>query len=744
MKPAADIGSRVLLRRLRQVMAQAGDAQARLDRIVQVIATNMVAEVCSIYLRRDSETLELCATEGLRAEAVHRTRMKIGRGLVGRIAQKAEPFSTKDAPRAPGFEYRPETGEDLYNSFCGVPIQRLGDVMGVLVVQNEAERDYTEDEIDALEVTAMVIAEMADAGRLMGEGFDQARRAPRSYHAVGGSEGSAIGVVHLHEPKLAIENPFTDDIEGEQARLAEAMDDLRGEVDKLVDADLAGASAEYRDVLEAYRMFAHDKGWLRRLNEAIGAGVIAEVAVERVQSAARSRMERAANPYLRDRLHDLDDLANRLLRRLSGGSAAEMPTDAVLVGRSIGPGELLDHGKRLKAVVLEEGGVGSHAAIIARTLAIPMVIGAERIVAEADNGDPIVVDGDTGAAHVRPLDGVLDAYREKIAGQAEAEATFKALRKKPATTKDGAAISLQINAGLLSDMPQLHETGADGVGLYRTELQFLTRPTLPRRSDQAALYGRVLDQAQGARVAFRTLDIGSDKVLPYMKRPKEDNPALGWRAVRVGLDKPMAMKMQLQSLLRGAGARPLTVMFPFIADESEFYAIREILFDTRAKLEKLGYTMPSELTIGAMLETPSLAYASDRFFADVDFLSVGGNDLAQFFFAADRGNERVRQRYDVLSGSFLAFLRFVVARADAAGTSLSFCGEAAGRPTDAVALAAIGFRALSMRPAAIGRVKYALRSVSLEEARLSIAAAEAAGAPIRAALDALLDDPLLR
>ncbi|MEO1612235.1 MAG: phosphoenolpyruvate-utilizing N-terminal domain-containing protein, partial [Pseudomonadota bacterium] len=422
MKPAADIGSRVLLRRLRQVMARAGDPQARLDRIVQVIATNMVAEVCSIYLRRDVETLELCATEGLRAEAVHRTRMKVGRGLVGRIAETAEPYSTKDAPRAPGFEYRPETGEDLYNSFCGVPIQRLGDVMGVLVVQNEAARDYTEDEIDALEVTAMVIAEMADAGQLMGEGFDQARRAPRSYRAVGGSEGAAIGVVHLHEPKLAIANPFTDDIEGEQARLSEAMDDLRGEVDALVDADLAGASAEYRDVLEAYRMFAHDKGWLRRLNEAIGAGVIAEVAVERVQSAARSRMERAANPYLRDRLHDLDDLANRLLRRLSGGSSAEMPADAVLVGRSIGPGELLDHGKRLKAVVLEEGGVGSHAAIIARTLAIPLVIGAERIVAEADNGDPIVVDGDLGAAHLRPPDSVLEAYREKIAGQAEAEA----------------------------------------------------------------------------------------------------------------------------------------------------------------------------------------------------------------------------------------------------------------------------------------------------------------------------------
>ncbi|MEM7524339.1 MAG: phosphoenolpyruvate-utilizing N-terminal domain-containing protein, partial [Pseudomonadota bacterium] len=509
MAPTADVGSRVLLRRLRQVMAQSGDAQERLDRIVSVIATNMVAEVCSIYLRRDERTLELCATEGLRPEAVHRTRMKVGGGLVGRIAERAEPYATSDAPNAPGFEYRPETGEEIYRSFCGVPIQRLGNVMGVLVVQNAASRDYEEDEIDALEVTAMVIAEMADAGRLMGEGFDQARLAPRSYRGVAAADGAAIGVVHLHEPKLAIANPFTEDVEGERARLDEAMGEIREEVDALVAADLAGASTEYRDVLEAYRMFAHDKGWLRRLHEAVASGVIAEVAVERVQSAARSRMERAANPYLRDRLHDLDDLANRLLRRLHGGGGGRMPDDAVLVARSIGPGELLDHGKALKAVVLEEGGVGSHAAVVARALAIPMVVGAERLVAEATNGDQVIVDGDLGSAFLRPLPNVVDAYEEKIATAEEAQARYRAIRDKPARTRDGVNVTLSINAGLLSDMPNLFETGAEGVGLYRTELQFLTRPTLPRRSDQAALYGRVMDAAQGAPVAFRTLDIGS-------------------------------------------------------------------------------------------------------------------------------------------------------------------------------------------------------------------------------------------
>lgn len=731
MPPAADVGSRVLLRRLRQVMARPGDAQTRIDRIVAAIAVNMVAEVCSIYLRRDETTLELCATEGLRAEAVHSTTMQVGQGLVGRIAERAEPFQSADAPRAPGFEYRPETGEEIYSSFCGVPIQRLGKIIGVLVVQNAAVRVYSEDEVDALEVIAMVIAEMADAGRLTGEGFDLVRQAPRVYRAVGAADGAAIGVVHPHEPKLAITNPFTDDIAGERARLDAAMSNLRAEVDMLVKADLGAAPAEYRpteyrDVLEAYRMFAHDKGWLRRLGEAVESGVVAEVAVERVQSAARSRMERAANPYLRDRLHDLDDLANRLLRQLTGASPRTTPQNAVLVGRSIGPGELLDHGKALSAVVMEEGGVGSHAAIVARALAIPMVVGAERVVAESEPGDPIIVDGDLGAAFLRPLDNVRAAYVEKIASAEEAQLRYRALRDEPAETLDGTTIALAINAGLLSDMPNLFESGAGSVGLYRTELQFLTRPTLPRRSDQAALYGRVLDAAQGAPVVFRTLDIGSDKVLPYIKRVKEENPALGWRAVRVGLDKPFALKMQFQALLRGAGQRPLSVMFPFIAEEGEFYQARAILLQTRARLEGLGYTMTCDLKIGAMLETPSLAYASDHFFREVDFLSVGGNDLLQFFYAADRSNERVRRRYDALSAPFFTFLRDLAARSDEAGTPLSFCGEAAGRAEDAVALAALGFRMLSMRPASIGPVKYALKSVNLGE--------------VRAAIDAVLRD----
>lgn len=718
MSPSGTLGPRALLRRLRQVMAEPGEGQERLDRIANVIAENMVAEVCSIYLRRGERMLELCATKGLRPEAVHTTRMRIGQGLVGRIAERAEPFTTADAPNEPGFEYRPETGEEIYSSFCGVPIQRLGQIIGVLVVQNAAARQHDEEEIDALSVVAMVIAEMAESGQLTGgEGVDLARGSAQTYSAIGGVEGAAIGVVHLHEPKLAVTQPFTDDVEKELVRLDIAMNGLRDEVDALLTDDLSGATGEYRDVLEAYRMFAHDKGWLRRLNESVQSGVVAEVAVERVQSEARSRMERAANPYLRDRLHDLDDLANRLLKRLSGTEEQEIPENAILVARHIGPGELLDYGKSIGGLVLEEGGVGSHAAIVARAMEIPMVVGAERIVAHAQNGDPIALDGDAGTVFLRPDEALFDAMSEKIAAAEAARARYEALRDLPATSKDGQTTGLFINAGLVSDLPQLFESGAQGVGLYRTELQFLIRASMPNRTDLAAVYGRVLDAAKGAPVVFRTLDIGSDKVLPYMRRPQEDNPALGWRAVRVGLDRPHIMKMQLQALLRGAGARPLTIMFPFIADEAEFYQARDYLTESHNWLQSRGYTVSDDITVGAMLETPSLADASDRFFQEVDFLSVGGNDLLQFMFAADRGNERVRRRYSALHPAFLRYLRRVTERAADHDVRLSFCGEAAGRPLEALALTGIGFRSLSMRPVSIGPVKAMLRSVKLGEVK---------------------------
>ena len=730
MADGIETESRKLLGRLRDAMASDDAGQARLDKITHLIASSMGCEVCSIYLFRDEDTLELCATEGLKADAVHETRMKMGEGLVGRVAKRKRIINTPNAPQAPGFRFMPETGEELYSSFLGIPVQRLGEMLGVLVVQSKAAREFSADEVYALEVVAMVLAEMTELGAFVGEGAAMSARHSQAVLIRGtvAQEGVAEGHVWLHEPRVVVSKLVADDPASETARLNEAVDDLRVSVDQMM--AMAGGDKDQQQVLEAYRMFANSKGWLRRMEEDIGRGLSAEAAVEKEQSLARARMGQAADAYLRERLSDLDDLSNRLLRILTGqgsNTGAEMPTDPILVARNIGPAELLEYGRSLRGIVLEGGSVGSHAAIVARALAIPLIVHASRVTNDALNGDRIMVDGEQGVVHLRPEETVASAFRDKIAMQAEAQERYASIRDKPAITKCGTRVGLHMNAGLMADLPSLDGSGAEGVGLFRTELQFLVRSQMPKRSELSALYSRVLDAASGKRVVFRTLDIGSDKVLPYMKPNDEPNPALGWRAIRVGLDKPGMMRMQLQALIRAANGRPLSVMFPFVAQFEEYRAARAEMDKTLAREARLGHVLPSQIEVGAMLETPSLAFAPTKFFEEVEFLSIGGNDLKQFFFAADRENELVRRRYDTLNVSFLTFLENIVDRCRETGTPRSFWGEDAGRPIEALCFAAIGITTLSMRPASIGPVKSMLHRSDLGEIREVIHAARDRG-----------------
>ena len=719
MAQTSETESRKLLGALRNAMAEDSAGQARLDKIVQLTAGSMRSEVCSIYLFRDSETLELCASKGLNATAVHQTRMRIGEGLVGRVARFNRVINTADAPSAKGFRFMPETGEEIYSSFLGVPIQRLGESLGVLVVQSKEAREFSADEIYALEVVAMVLAEMTELGAFVGDGdaLSPRHKNPVTFQGLSGQEGVSEGVVYLHEPRVVVTNPISDDPEVEKIRLEGALDKLRISVDQML-TDAQIGDGEHLEVLEAYRLFAHSKGWRRRMEEDIQRGLSAEAAVEKEQSTARSRIGQSKDAYLRERLHDLDDLSNRLLRLLTGqgsNTGAEVPQNPVLVARNIGPGELLDYGQNLCGIVLEEGSVGSHAAIVARALAIPLVIHAKGIVTEALNGDRIMVDGDQSTVHLRPDEGVQKAVQDKIAMMQQAADRYVKIREKPAQAKCGTIVELLMNAGLMADLPSLPTSGAEGVGLFRTELQFLTQNKMPKRAELVTQYTRVMDAAKGRKVVFRTLDIGSDKVLPYMAPQDEPNPAMGWRAIRVGLDKPGILRMQLQALLRATAGRDLTVMFPFVAQYDEFRDAKAELERAKLREIKLGHTLPKNIQVGAMLETPSLAFAPDRFFKEVDFLSIGGNDLKQFFFAADRENERVRKRYDTLNTSFLNFLEQIVGRARNSETQLSFCGEDAGRPLEAACFAALGIQTLSMRPASIAPVKHLIRRIDLKE-----------------------------
>ncbi len=736
--PGAAASPRLLLRRLRQALAAPGDGQQRLDQIVTLIAHSMAAEVCSVYLIRGQDTLQLSATEGLKAEAVHEARLKIGEGLVGVIARDGRPVVTAKAREHPEFRYLPETGEERYSSFLGVPIQKLGRTMGVLVVQNERPLNYSEEESEALSLVAMVIAEMAEAGTLLtnatGEGEHHSRE-PIHIQAQGAADGVAIGPAHLHEPKLLLPNPIAEDPAHERARLQDALGRLRADIDAMLDGDGVADEGEHREVLETYRMFANDRGWVRKLNEYIVSGLTAEAAVDAARTEARAKLRGAHDAYLRERFDDMDDIAQRLMRRLITPDAdAAMPaTGAILVARTLGPGEIMDYPRGLLGgIVLEEGAISSHAAIVARAMDVPLIVQAGGITREAETGDPMIVNGDQGHVHIRPREDVVTAYEEKLSLRAQEKATFAALRDLPSRTLDGCDVTLYMNGGLVADLPSLDESGAEGVGLLRTELHFMLNKAMPTREDQARFYGHVLDKADGRLVNFRTLDIGSDKVLPYLKQPREENPALGWRAIRVGLDRPVVLRMQLQAMLRAAAGRPLRVMFPMVAAFAEFEKARGMLLEEAEKVD--AEMRPESLKIGAMLETPSLAFAQRRFFEMADFVSIGGNDLVQFFFAADRTNERTAGRYEVTHPAFLSLVRMIVERCGEAGTELSFCGEAAGRPLDALALSAMGIRALSMRPASIGPVKRALRAADLAALYAVAEDAEASGQRVRDAL----------
>ncbi len=738
-------GPRVLLKRLREVMAEPVSAQERLDKIVVLIAANMVAEVCTVYVLRVDGSLELYATEGLSREAVHLTVLKPGEGLVGLVAAEAEPLNLPDAQTHPAFSYKPETGEEIYHSFLGVPVLRAGNTLGVLVVQNRAYRTYSEEEVEALQTTAMVLAEMIASGELTAlakPGAEPAARRAVNVQGLALAEGIGLGRVVLHEPRVLVKNFIADDVQRELTRLDQSVDTLRASIDVMLEEEGMARAGEHRDVLEAYRMFAHDRGWLHKLREAVMTGLTAEAAVERVQSDTRARMLRQTDPYLRERLHDLDDLANRLLRELvglnDGQKREEVPENAIIVARNMSPAALLDFDRtRLRGLVLEEGAPTSHVAIVARALGVATVGQIANATGLVDPGDAIIVDGDAGDVHMRPPPDLEAAYAEKVRLRARRQAQYAALRDQPAISKDGERVNLLLNAGLLVDLPNIAETGAEGIGLFRTELQFLVASTLPRTGAQYRHYKAVLDAADGKPVTFRTLDVGGDKVLPYLRTVEEENPALGWRAVRFGLDRPGLLRSQLRALLRAAAGRDLRVMFPMVAAIDEFDRARALIERELTHLRRHGHALPDTIQIGTMIEVPSLLFALDEILERVDFLSVGSNDLIQFLFAADRGNQRVAGRFDPLSPPALRALKLVADAGKRHGKAIALCGEIASRPLEALALLAIGYRTLSLSPAAMGPVKAMVLALDIGAASrllLPLLAATARRAPIRETL----------
>lgn len=710
-------GPREMLRRLRDVMAGIGTPQQRLDSTVQVIAHELGAEVCSIYVQRPGRVLELSATQGLNPQAVHRLFFQPGEGLVGHIAETRLPLTLAEAQKHPKFAYRPETGEEAFQSFAGVPIRRLDRVLGVLVVQHVSMRALTEEEVESLETLAMVLAEVLATMSLPG-GDPGRDRGPLLIHGIRIHEGVAIGNARLHQPRVVIGGVVAEDPAVEHEMLRAALADMHASLDRVMESEALSAAGEHRDVLETYRLIARDTGWIGRIRDAIDSGLTAAAAVQRVRDDTRSRMAAVKDEYLRERLADFEDVALRLLRRLAPGEETPEPEGGgapfILVARSMGPAELLDYaGAHLKGLVLEEASATAHVGIVARALDIPVVGRLAHLIEEVDPGDPLIVDGDHGQVLVRPGDDARGQFRESLSAREATRARYAALRDTPAVSRDGVRVSLQMNAGLLVDVSQLDPVGAEGIGLYRTEIPFLVRREYPDVQAQTELYGRILDGAGDRPVTFRTLDAGGDKRLHSFVHDVEENPALGWRALRIGLDQPAILRQQVRAMIHAAGTRPLRIMVPMVATVDEFREARAIIDLEIDRAAGRDGGQPGSVAVGAMVEVPSVLLAIGELAEAADFLSVGSNDLLQFLFAADRGGERTANRYDPLSTVFLDALRRIAEAGRSAGTDVSVCGEMAGRPIEALALVALGYRSLSMSAASIGPVKEAILSTDI-------------------------------
>ncbi len=718
---------RRLLARLRDLMASGA---APLQELVRLVAAELVSEVCSIYALKPGDLLELTATEGLRADAVGRTRLRVGEGIVGLVAATGTSLNLADAQNHPSFVYRSETGEEPYASMLAVPVRRAGRTLGVLTVQNRATRRYDADELEVLETVAMLLAEMlAAAGVEDGAAEGVAATTPRRFRASVLVPGLAIGQVVIHGPAAAPRRMLAEDPREEQARLSRAVEAMQRGLDELISAQLPknggrvtpDATAS-REILDAYRLVAADAGWLKRVNDAIRSGLSAEAAVHRVSSDLRDRMRRVVDPYLRERLADLEDLAGRLLTALDGsGEQSNVPAGAVVLARRLGPAELLDwHARGIAGVVVEEGSSAGHAAILARALGIPAATGARGIMETAENGDDIILDADDGGGDqshcqvmLRPKLEVMQVYARAQEQRNARQAGWQALRGRKGGTRDGVPVRLMLNIGLALELVQLDTLGADGIGLFRTEIAMLARGAVADVAEQATVYARVLDAAGDRPVLFRTLDLGGDKLLPGSPPPEEENPAMGWRSLRIGLDRPALMRRQLRALLLAAAGRELSVMFPMVATVAEFRAAKALLLAEVARVRP----MPQKLNVGTMLEVPALMWQLPALLREVDFVSVGTNDLLQFLFAADRGTPALTGRYDLLSPPVLDLLTALVDQADAAGVPLSVCGESASRPLEALVMVGLGIRTLSMPSPGILPVKALLADTDLGQLR---------------------------
>lgn len=717
----------MLLRKVRDVMIGPSETpQERLDALVKTIAESLQSDVCSIYLARPGDILELFASHGLNQSSVHVTRLRVGEGLVGEIAASGLDLNLAEPAQHPKYAYRPETGEEIYHSFIGVPLLHSHRTIGVLVVQSKIGRTYSDELAEVLHAVAMVIAELVIGSNIVnlyditGAENPTLQSQQLSGHTLAG--GIAKAPIVLHRPKIIISKLVSDAPDEEVLRFQNALHSLQQSVDSMISQAGLEEGSAHREILESYRLFSQDRGWIDRIVEAIHTGLTAEAAVRKVQEEMHARLSQITSAYIQERVHDLEDLSERLLYHLQGieptAAQSDLPESFILVANVLGPAELLEYdATRLKGVILAEGSPTSHVAIIARMMDIPVVGHVEHILHIVQPGDLAIVQGDQGLVYIRPPEDIEAAVDAEMAARAFQTAIYAATRDLPSITRDGEPVSLNLNLGLYVHADHLAAADVDGVGLFRTELPYMASRELPTVEEQQRIYRDAIEKARGKKVIFRAFDIGGDKQVPYIQTEDEENPAMGWRATRIGLDRPVILRQQFRAMVRAAAGETLHVMFPFIAEIAEFDAVKALLQKELLRAKEEGITPPKLVKTGTMLEVPSLLFQLPELCERVDFISIGSNDLLQFLFACDRGSPKVGGRYDPLNPIVMRAVQQIARVAAEYKVDLGFCGDMATRPLDAMALVACGIRALSMPPAAVGPVKSMIRSLDARAMR---------------------------
>ena len=705
---------RQMMRRLRDIMGEALPAERKLDHVVALVARELRADVCSCFIQRAGEVIELFSSVGLPDDTARHAKLSVGEGFIGDIAAGAVPLVLADMTAHPQFSLRPETGGADYRGFCGVPVLRGGQVRGVLVIQNKLPRSYGGEVTDILETVAMAVAELIVAGGILtrqelNSGTAGGAR-PTQVEGITMGRGLAMGAVVLYEAGSGIHHVVAEDTQVEKTRLADALASMNEAIDKMLNRSAVEAGSESRDILEAYQMFARDRGWLAKIETAIDKGLSAEAAVMRVQNETRVRMMKITDAYIRDRMADIEDLSNRLMRHLvrqdDVAVQAALPDSFILAARSLGPAALLDYDPaRLKGVILEKGSSSNHVAIVARALGIPVVGQCRDILNVINAGDLAIVDGDAGTVYINPSEYLQDIYAKNIETRRQRTSEYRRQTAREMITRDGIRVGVMMNAGLMPEVDTAVALGAEGIGLFRTELAFMGWQKYPLVVTQAEFYGRIMDKMEGKPVVFRTLDIGGDKPLPYFKAPDEENPALGWRAMRIGMDRPAVLRTQFRAFIRAAQGRPLHILLPFVTEAAELDRARAFLDMEKKRASDNGMPVPEKIALGIMLEVPALLFQLEQILKSVDFIAVGTNDLMQYLYAADRSNHAIRGRYDPLSPAMLRVLKTIADQCRAAGVPVSVCGEMAGHPLEAMVLIALGFGTLSVPAQSVEAVK---------------------------------------